>query len=176
VVVVRRALVIPAVTLLLFQKPRKLLNWQNKRERLPGFNSQSLEPVDLLQRAPTETLALVAMEVLSLMTRPLLVVDLVAAQLMAVVRAWQLVAVAVDRAVAVVTSSSHRLRPRAIPVLVPVLAQALETTEVNLIFNVAGVRDMEGHRPETLKVIGDNLITISSPPRMLRHRIWAIST
>jgi hypothetical protein len=120
------------------------------------------------------------MEVLSLMTRPLLVVDLVVAQLMAVVRAWQLVAVAVDRAVAVVTSSSHRLRPRAIPVLVPVLVlvlvQALGTTEVNLIFNVAGVRDTEGHRPETLKVIGDNLITISSPPRMLRHRIWEIST
>jgi len=32
-----RALVIPAVTLLLFQKLRKLLNWQNKRGRLPGF-------------------------------------------------------------------------------------------------------------------------------------------
>ena len=172
--VARRALVIPAVTLSLFQKLRKLLNWQNKRERLPGFNSQFLELVDLPQRAPTETLALVAMEVLSLMTKLLLVVDLVAAQLMAVVRAWQLVAVAVDKAVAVVTSSSHHLRPRPMPALVPALA--LETTEVNLIFNVAGVKDTEGHRPETLKVIGDNLITISSLPRMLRHRTWGIST
>lgn len=171
--VARRALVIPAVTLLLFQKLRKLLNWQNKRERLPGFNSQSLEPVDLPQRAPTETLALVAMEALSLMIR-LLVADLVAAQLMVVVRAWQLVAVAVDRAVAVVISSSHHLRPRAMPGPVPV--QALGTTEVKLIFNVAGVKDTEGHRPETLKVIGDSLITISSPPRMLRHRTWGIST
>jgi len=114
------------------------------------------------------------MEVLSLMIRLLLVVDLIAAQLMAVVRAWQLVAVAVDRAVAVVISSSHRLRPRAMPGPVPV--QALGTTEVNLIFNVAGVKATEGHRPETLKVIGGSLITTSSPPRMLKHRTWGIST
>jgi len=66
---------------------RKLLIAEQKR-KTSGFNSQSLEPVDLPQRAPTETPALVAMEVLSLMIRLLLVVDLVAAQLMVVVRAW----------------------------------------------------------------------------------------
>jgi len=87
------------------------------------------------------------MEVLSLMIRLLLVVDLVAAQLMVVVRAWQLVAVAVDRAVAVVNFQFPP--PQATSDAGTGAGAGTGNHGGQSDFNVAGVKDTEGHRPET---------------------------
>jgi hypothetical protein len=148
-----------AVTPWLSRKPRKPLNWQNRRERL--LVSSSLSPLQRLHRAPIAILAQPATE-----ARIKHLPDEAAALLMAVVKVWLLVVVAAARPAAEATSSSHKLRPPMTPI-----------KEASLISSVEEVRGTEEASLETSRAIGANRITNNSNQlkTTIKPKTWATS-
>jgi hypothetical protein len=171
-VAVLLALVIHVVTLLLFQKLKKLPNWQNKNGRHLDSNFRFPEPpaprpAQTAMQAPVATARSPA-------NKARLAVWAVAVVLMVAVRVWQLVDAAAKELAEEVTFNFPR--PRLPPMLVPVLV----TTLVSRISSVVGARDMVEPDPGTSKATGVSPTTTissnSSLARIPRHRIWEIST
>jgi hypothetical protein len=163
-----------AVTLWLFQKPKRRLNWQNRRERLLASNSPCLGLALTAIQVPAET---------PVHKRAINLKLAAAAEvLMAAVRVWLLDAAAATQLVVAATFSFQDPKLRMTPITMlrrprePKVRQGLRR-----ISSVAGAKATEGLDLETLMVTG------GSPPLNNNHnnnlhkittklRIWAIST
>jgi len=169
----------PAVTLWPSQKPRRRLNWQNRRERLLAFNSLCQDLVPTATRAQAETL------VLNQTNKPRLAVAV--GVLTVAAKAWLWDVVVVLRLVAEVTSSFLDLRRQTTrTTMLRLRREHREHKEhkehkapkaLRRISSAVAVKATGGLDLETLMATGDNPVPNHSLHRITpKLRIWATST